>query len=133
MLEIPETRTISSQADSMLSGKRISKVYQATSHHRFIWYNGNPQLYQDILVGRQIELAKGHGAFVDLVCEDDTIISISDGTNIKYYPPIEKHSAKHQLLIQFDGGSFITFTVCMYGAIYAYHGILDNLYHHTQH
>lgn len=86
-------------------------------------------LYPSLLVGKQIESARGHGAFVDLLCEENTIISIGDGTNMKYYPAIEKHPAKHQLLIVFEDDSFLAFTVSMYGAIYAYEGEFDNFYH----
>jgi len=129
MLEIPETTTISRQAESMLSGKRIAGVIQATSPHKFTWYNGDPLLYADLLVGKQIESVRGHGAFVDILCNDDTRISIGDGTNLKYYPAFEKHPAKHQLVIEFDDKSFLAFTVSMYGAIYAYKGERDNFYH----
>lgn len=129
MLEIPETRTISYQAESILSDKQITEIVLATSPHKFAWYNGDPALYKNILAGRKIESVSGHGSFVDVVCDNDAYISIGDGTNLKYYPPFEPHPAKHQLLIVFDDKSFLAFTVAMYGAIYAYKGELDNFYH----
>ncbi len=129
MIEIPESTTISRQAETILSGKRIKEVVQATSPHKFTWYNGDPLLYSDMLAGREIESVRGHGAYVDILCDNDTTISIGDGTNLKYYPAIEKHPVKHQLLIVFDDDSFIAFTVSMYGAIYAYTGEMDNFYH----
>lgn len=36
MIEIPESATISSQAETILTGKRIAKVIQATSPHKFV-------------------------------------------------------------------------------------------------
>lgn len=129
MIEIPESATISKQGINILVGKRIAKVVQATSPHKFTWYNGDPALYPDILVDREIELLRGHGAFVDILCDNNTTLSVGDGTNLKYYPAFEKHPAKHQLLIEFDDKSFIAFTISMYGAIYAYAGDLDNSYH----
>ena len=129
MLEIPESTTISRQAESILCGKTISEVVQATSPHKFTWYNGDPVLYSDMLVGRRIEGIKGHGAFVDIICDNDITISLSDGTNMKYYPAFEKHPLKHQMLIVFDDKSFLAFTVSMYGSIYAYTGDFDNPYH----
>ena len=129
MIEIPESNTISRQAETILAGKRIAKVVQATSPHKFTWYNGDPLLYPDILVGREIEGVRGHGAYLDILCDEDVKISIGDGTNLKYYPSIESHPVKHQLLIEFDDKSFMAFTVSMYGAIYAYKGEMDNFYH----
>lgn len=129
MLEIPETRVISHQAETILAGKKITEVIQATSPHKFTWYNGDPLLYADLLVGREIISVNGHGAYVDIHCDNEVTISIGDGTNIKYYPSFEKHPAKHQLLIVFEDKSFLVFTVSMYGAIFAYEGEMGNKYH----
>ncbi len=129
MIEIPESAVISRQASTILAGKRITDVVQATSPHKFAFYNGDPLLYKDLLVGRRIEWVRGHGAYVDIIFDEDVKISIGDGTNLKYYPAVEKHPAKHQLLIVFDDNSFMAFTVSMYGAIFAYKGELDNFYH----
>lgn len=129
MIEIPESRTISLQAANILSGKIITKVIQASSPHKFAWYNGDPKEYAAMLVGREIKSVRGHGSYVDICFDEDTCISVGDGTNLKYCPAFEKHPAKHQLLIVFDDNSFLVFTVAMYGAIFAYKGILENPYH----
>ncbi|MFV0537879.1 MAG: endonuclease VIII [Dysgonomonas sp.] len=129
MIEIPESATISYQGESILCGKRITQVVQATSPHRFTWYSGDPKLYSKILIGREIMSLRGHGSYVDILCDNDTNIAIGDGTNLKYFPAFEKYPTKHQLLIIFEDLSFIVFTVSMYGAIYAYKGDLDNPYH----
>lgn len=129
MIEIPESKIISQQAECILAGKKIAGVVNATSPHKFAWYNGDPAAYPQLLTGHRIERAEGHGSFVDLHCDGDVCITVGDGTNLKYYPAFEKHPAKHQLLIDFDDGSALAFTVAMYGAIYAYKGKLDNFYH----
>lgn len=129
MLEIPETATIGKQATNILTGKTIAEVINATSPHSFTWYNGDPAKYPDLLVGRTIESVRGHGAFVDILCDSDVCITVGDGTNLKYSPSGEEHPKKHQLLIVFEDKSFLAFTVSMYGAIYAYKGALDNPYH----
>ena len=129
MIEIPESKVISEQAECILAGKQITEVVNATSPHKFAWYYGDPALYSSLLVGRRIERVEGHGSFVDIHCDDDVCISIGDGTIMRYYPSFEKHPAKHQLLIVFDDNSFLAFTVAMYGAIFAYKGKLENCYH----
>lgn len=129
MLEIPESTIIGIQAQNILTGKVIKQVVEATSPHKFTWYSGDVDKYSELLVGKQIISAEGHGAFVDLHCNDDVHISISDGVNMKYYSATEKHPQKHQLLIVFDDDSFLAFTVSMYGCIFAFNGELDNPYY----
>lgn len=129
MLEIPESKTISQQAANILTGKKIAEVINATSPHKFAWYNGDPAAYSSLLVGRQIVDTRGHGSYVDLLCDEDICISAGEGTIMRYYPAFEKHPAKHQLLIVFEDGSFLAFTVAMYGAIIAYKHKYDNCYY----
>jgi len=129
-LEIPESKTIGLQAHRTLVNKKVTKVINATSQHKFAFYNGDPAVYNKMLSGRQVQSAKGHGMFVDISFDEDTHITIGDGTNMRYYLPLESRPDKHQLLIAFDDGSCIAFTVAMYGGIWAYKGIFDNKYHH---
>lgn len=129
MLEIPESKTISLQAGKTLVGKIITEVVNASSPHKFAWYCGDPSEYDKILVGRQIESTNGHGMFVDIHCDANTSITIGDGTNMRYYSPFEQRPAKHQLLIVLDDGSFVVYTVAMYGGIWAYKGLFDNPYY----
>ena len=129
MLEIPESKTIANQAGNTLISKKIVKVYPATNQHKFAFYSGDSKAYLKLLTGKQITSAKGHGMFVDIQCDEDTSITIGDGTNIRYYSSSDQHPEKHQLLIVFDDGSFIAFTVAMYGGIWAYKGTFDNKYH----
>jgi formamidopyrimidine-DNA glycosylase len=129
MLEIPESNTISLQAGNTLVGRTITGVVNATSPHKFAFYCGDPADYAKLLVGREVKSAKGHGMFVDICLDADVSITIGDGTNMRYYAPLELRPAKHQLLVNFDDGSSIAFTVAMYGSICAYKGTLDSKYH----
>jgi formamidopyrimidine-DNA glycosylase len=130
MLEIPESKTISLQAANTLTSKRISEVVNATSPHKFAFFLGDPIRYRKLLAGKQVKSTKGHGMFVDLYCDEDVCITIGEGTNMRYYPPMEQRPEKHQLLIVFEDDSCIAFTVAMYGGIWAYTGNFDNPYHH---
>lgn len=129
MIEIPESTTISHQATEVLKGKVVSDVINATSPHRFAWYNGDPERYPEILIGKTIEVVKGYGSFIDLCFNEETHLVISDGTNMKYYTAAEKCPAKFQLLIAFEDESYLVFTVAMYGNILAFQGELDNFYY----
>ncbi len=129
MLEIPESKTISYQAGNILTGRRITEVIGATSPHKFAFYHDDPAEYGKLLSGRQVISTKGHGMFVDIYCDANVSITIGDGTNMRYYSTSEQRPEKHQLLIVFDDGSCVAFTVAMYGGIWAYKGIFDNPYY----
>ncbi|MCD8184620.1 MAG: endonuclease VIII [Bacteroides sp.] len=129
MIEIPESATISRQATQALKGKTVADVLTATSPHRFTFYNGNPEDYPELLIGKTVEEVKGYGSYIDLCFNDNTHLAISDGTNMKYYTATEKCPTKFQLLIAFEDASYLVFTVSMYGCIQAFKGMLDNQYY----
>jgi len=129
MIEIPESKTLSLQAGNNLAGKRITVVTPPTSPHKYAFFCGDPGEYPDLLKGRKIQSAEGHGMFVDIHCDENVCITIGDGTNIRLCNPSEKRPAKNQLLLVFDDGSFVTFNVAMYGGIWAYIDTFDNPYH----
>lgn len=129
MLEIPESKTISNQAEDTLINKKIIQVIPPTYEHKFTFYNGDPKEYAQLLTGRHIISTKGHGSFVDLHCNKDTYITIGEGVNMRYYEATEQHPKKHLLLIVFDDNSFISFSVAMYGGIWVSKEKLDNPYH----
>ena len=129
MLEIPESKTISLQAGNTLVNKRIKEVINASSPHKFAFYSGDPSGYAKLLAEKQVKSIRGHGMFVDICCDENISITIGEGTNMRYYSPFEQRPEKHQLLIVFDDGSCVAFTVAMYGGIWAYKGLYNNPYH----
>ncbi len=56
--EIPKLKTISKQAGSIITGKRITDVYTATSPHNFAFYFGDPAADQKLLIRSQSMSAK---------------------------------------------------------------------------
>jgi len=129
MLEIPESKVMSLQIEKVLAGKKIAQVKNATSPHKYTWYNGDPTEYGKLLYGKRILFSRGHGMFVDTICEDNVFIIVGDGTNIRYYASTEIAPEKFQLQIVFDDNSCIVFTVTMYGGIWACKGEFPNSYY----
>ena len=129
MLEIPESYSFARQAADMLSGRTVTDVFNATYPHKFTWYLGDPADYWARLVGKTVRAAEGHGAFIDLLLDDETHIALSDGVNLRYHAPGAEVPPKYQLLIAFDDDSFLVFTVAMYGGIIAFRKHLDNPYY----
>lgn len=129
MLEIPESYSFARQAADMLSGRTVTDVFNATHPHKFTWYLGDPADYRARLVGKTVRAAEGHGAFIDLLLDDETHIALSDGVNLRYHAPGAEVPPKYQLLIAFDDDSFLVFTVAMYGGIIAFRKLFDNPYY----
>lgn len=129
MIEIPESYSFARQAADMLSGRTVTDVFNATHPHKFAWYLGDPTDYRTRLAGKTIRAAEGHGAFIDLLLDDETHIALSDGVNLRYHAPGAEVPPKYQLLIAFDDDSFLVFTVAMYGGIIAFQKTFDNPYY----
>ena len=129
MLEIPESRTLSSQSATTLVGKKITEVFAPTQPHKFACFNGDPSDYGKIMIGKEVRSTRGHGMFVDLLFDSDTYLILGEGTNMRYYSPVEQPPQKYQLLVAFDDNSCIAFNVAMYGWIWACRGKYDNKYY----
>lgn len=129
MIEIPESCSMARQAADLLSGRIVADVFNATHPHKFTWYFGDPTDYRAQLAGKKIRSAEGHGAFIDLLLDDEMHIAVSDGVNLRYYAPGADVPPKYQLLIAFDDDSFLVFTVAMYGGINVFRSKMDNPYY----
>lgn len=68
-----------------LVGRSVTAVFNATHPHKFTWYSGDPLEYPGLLTGRKIVGAKGHGAFIDVLLDDDIHLTLSDGVNLRLY------------------------------------------------
>lgn len=129
MIELPEAITLGRQAHQLLAGKVLTDVFPPTHLSRFTFFNNDPLKYKDILAGKKILSVEGYGIFVDFKLSDNTTLSIGDGVIARYWDASAPVPSKYQLLLTFDDGTFLTFTVAMYGGIYAFTGELDNKYH----
>lgn len=129
MMELPEVLSISRQADQVLKGKVVNKVFPPVSPHKFAFFNDDPENYKPLLIGRKVLSVTGSGMFIDISFDNDTTITLGDGIIIRYGDASAKIPDKYQLLLTFEDNTFLSFTVAMYGAIYAYKGAFDNKYY----
>jgi formamidopyrimidine-DNA glycosylase len=129
MIELPEAIVLARQINETATGKRIKKVIAAQSPHKFAWYYGDPQDYHGLLAGKVIGTATNCGGLVEIAA-GNAILLLGDGANLRYYSEGEKLPHKHQLLIEFEDGSFLVSSVQMYGGIWAFpDGSFDNKYY----
>lgn len=128
MIELPEALTLGKQTDRVLKGKIVSELSGPTSLHKFTFFNGSPDEYRKLLIGRRVKESVGKGIFVDLRFEDDMFLSLFDGINIRYGTSTDAIPEKYQLMITFNDQSYIYFTTTMYGGIFAFHKTMENNY-----
>ncbi|MCL2670787.1 MAG: endonuclease VIII [Clostridiales bacterium] len=130
MLELPEAIALAGQLNETIRGKRIESVIAAASPHKFTWYHGEPESYDALLSGRVVEMAHAYGGRVELQMEG-AILSLNDGTILRYYALGEAVPDKHQLLMRFTDGAALVVTVAMYGGIMAADagGLDENFYY----
>ena len=116
MLELPEVLNISSQLNKAVIGKQVKCVLPPSKAHKFCWYNGEPQEYSARLENKKIVKAEGFGIFVELEFEEGYKLAFNDGVNVRLIQ-IGQAPKNYQLMIEFEDGMALVFTVAMYGVI----------------
>lgn len=119
MIEIPESKTIVRQINETLKGKIITSAEANKSPHKFAWYSGNPENYNDLLEGKEIQGAISRAGMIEIQGDDCTIL-FCDGATPRFYSDYSKVPKKHQLCLKFDDESALAATIQMYGGLWAY-------------
>lgn len=128
MLELPEALHLAAQLTAAVVGKTVRRVLPPTKLHRFCWFNGDPAAYDTALAGHTVVSAEGFGIFAELGFENGLRLCINDGVNVRLTSGADAPKA-YQLLIEFQDGAALAFTVAMYGGIYLHDGSYDNEYY----
>jgi len=129
MIELPEAVHISGQLNDTVLGKRIEDVTALHTPHKLAWYYGEPSTYFYLLADKAIGKASPLGSMVEIEVENANIL-FGEGVHIRFHDMGEPRPTKHQLLIEFDDHSALSFSVQMYGGIGAFpEGELDNIYY----
>ena len=118
MLEYPEATTIAKELNEVIKGKRISIVQLQASSHKFAFFSKDVD-YETLLIGKTVGFAKAYGGLVQIQIGDNHLY-FGDGANLRYYDCREKLPEKHQLLLGFEGDTFVVVSIQMYGRISLY-------------
>ncbi|MHB1294530.1 MAG: zinc finger domain-containing protein [Anaerolineae bacterium] len=131
MIELPEAYALSEQISRTLAGKRIVHTEANHSPHKFAWYYGEPEAYDERLRGHVIAGAQPVAGMVEVAAGDATII-LCDGIRLRYLVPEDPRPDKHQLLVTFEDGSALVASVQMYGGMWCFEaGTFDNGYYQS--
>lgn len=119
MLEMPESYTISSQMEKILTGKIISYIEVLHTPHSLAFFHGEVKDYSNLLEGQTVVGAVCHGGMIEMDTEDSMIV-FADGAYPRYYEDKKKYPKKHQLAIYFDDETAVFVSIQMYGIIYVF-------------
>lgn len=117
MIEIPESLVLAEQLNKTVNGKKIVSVETEHTEHKFAWYEGDPQKYDEKMAGQVIGRCTGIGSMVEMEVGEYSFVA-GDGTNIRYYDAGEKLPERYQTRIVFEDGSSLLYTVQMYGSMF---------------
>ncbi len=130
MIELPEAVVLSRQMNQTLSNAVITHVTPNHSPHKFAWFHNDPEKYPTLLTGKTFVQACHQGGKVETQWDEDTILLFAEGVNLRLFSPGETPPDKHQLLLQFSDGHFLSASVLMYGGLWAFRsGTFDNPYY----
>ncbi|MDE6052964.1 MAG: endonuclease VIII, partial [Lachnospiraceae bacterium] len=116
MLELPESYTIAKQIREHLTGKIISYIEVLQTPHKFAFFSGDRDKYEEYLEGQTITGAVFQGGMVQIDTEDCMIV-LNDGAYPKYCEDKKKFPKKHQFALCFDDETGIFVSIQMYGGI----------------
>ncbi|MHB8131067.1 MAG: endonuclease VIII [Mobilitalea sp.] len=129
MLELVEANVLAGQVNNTIRGKRIRNVIVGQSPHKFAFFHGEPQEYNDLLKGKTIGKAVANGGQLEIKVED-TVLLFGDGVALQYHEINAKRPLKHQLLVEFEDDTALSGSVQMYGFLWCFReGEFDNPYY----
>jgi len=130
-MNIAMAYVVSKQLEKSVVGKTICNITANQNPHTFVWFATEPsQVYKDAkaagdvakyLTNKTIESvnvnAGGYGLYNFIHFGKRALLS----DIVPHYTDIgEKHPKKHQLLLDFNDGSFLTFSASLGGALFLF-------------
>ena len=117
MIEHPEAVTIANQMAETLVGKRIESAMRGNTPHKWAFYSRPAEQYADILKGKRITGAEAGGSHIVVHAGASHRIVLGDGgERILYHASEETVPEKHQLLLSFKDGTFLSVKVQGWGS-----------------
>ncbi|MBI4926345.1 MAG: endonuclease VIII [Anaerolineae bacterium] len=117
MIELAEAITLAEQMNRTICGKVIQACVRGNAPHKFAFYTKEPEEYARILEGKVVGEAIAKGSAIELhVHPGYALVFGNGGERILYHTDPSTLPAKHQFLLSFTDGTFLTVTVQMWGA-----------------
>jgi formamidopyrimidine-DNA glycosylase len=118
MIELPEAVTISAQMTEAVQGKRIESAVQGQSPHRFAFVTRTPEEYAEVLAGSLVGETNPHGSFILTSIGTEYVLALGEGgERILLHESMKTLPKKHQLLLRFEDGMYLTVSVQGWGSV----------------
>lgn len=119
MIELPEAIRIAGQIRTEVAGKRIRTAVRGNSPHKFAFYSGEPEYYASILAGRTVGEASGKGLSILVPVNPGYALVLGvGGERILLHQDSSTLPKKHQLLLEFTDGTYLSVSVQGWGALW---------------
>jgi formamidopyrimidine-DNA glycosylase len=122
MIELPEALVIANQVNEAIMGKQIASAMRGNAPHKFAFYTRAAEEYAQILKDRRIGPARGHGGLILIPAEPEYLLAVGGGgERISLHRDARTLPKKHQLLLHFTDGAYLSVTVQGWGAAMLFH------------
>ena len=125
MIEYPEALVLSRQLKQKCMNQTILDVEVNAFPHKMAWFNAEPQVYRDILIGSKFKDCIAYGSFVELRAEDCHLV-FHEGIQLRDVKAVPS-DVKYQLKLVFADHILLA-SIKMYGGIYCFKDAFDNVY-----
>lgn len=119
MIELPEAIIIARQISKELKGKQIVSGVRGSSPHKFAFTGKHSdEDFAAIVKDKTIGTAQANGSVILIDLEPDYVLSLGcGGERILYHTSEKTLPKKHQLLLSFRDGSYLTVTISGWGEV----------------
>lgn len=114
MIEIAEAYVFSHQMTKELKGLTITDVKVLSTPHKFCFLSGEPDLYEERLLGLSITEVKSSAHYLRFILSDGSELAVAEDVNLEYKPK-KIETTKHQLQLTFSNDHVLEFKVKLYG------------------
>jgi formamidopyrimidine-DNA glycosylase len=119
MIELPEAITIAGQISKELKGKRITSGVRGSSPHKFAFTGKHSnEEFAAIVKDKKIGASRATGSMILTDLEPDYVLSLGcGGERILFHTSEKTLPKKHQLLFNFQDGTYLTVTISGWGEV----------------
>jgi formamidopyrimidine-DNA glycosylase len=119
VIELPEAITLARQIRTELKGRQIASCVRGSSPHRFAFTGKHSnEEFAAIVPEKTIGAAEANGSVILINLEPGYVLSLGcGGERIIYHTSEKTLPTRHQLLLAFTDGTYLTVTVSGWGEV----------------
>lgn len=118
MIELPEAIVISRQLHDTIMGKTIQQAIWGQTPHTFAFMHLSPRECEEALIDKTIDAIRYTGSHIIISAQPGYVIVLGNGGGrILYHRVRESVPEKHQALLAFTDGTFISVSIQGWGSV----------------